>query len=66
MQFKNDIEFDVNTTKSTRFNTAVNTANINAYTPEEIINFVKEKKKSGELEKSVATYLEQSSKMHEK
>ncbi len=66
MQFNNDIEFDVNTTKSTRFNTAVNAGNRNAYTPEEILSFVKAKKRSGELDKRVVKHLEQSSKMHEK
>lgn len=66
MQFKNDIKLDINNIKNTRFNTAVNSENRNAYTPEEIISFIKAKKRSGELEKRVAAHLEQSSKMHEK
>lgn len=66
MQFENDIEFNVNNTHKTKFNTAVNTDNMNAYTPEEIIAFVKAKKRSGELEKRLVPQRKESSKMHEK
>lgn len=39
--------------KSNEFQTAINKDNLNAYSPDEIINFLKEKKKTGELDKKI-------------
>lgn len=39
--------------KNNEFNSAINSENTNAYSPEEIIGFLKEKKKSGELDKKI-------------
>jgi len=66
MSFKNDISFEKNNANRTRFNSAVNTRNLNAYTPEEIIRFVKKRKANGELDQKIATHQKQRSPMHTK
>jgi hypothetical protein len=39
--------------KNNEFHSAINNENMNAYSPDEIIGFLKEKKKSGELDKKI-------------
>lgn len=39
--------------KNNEFQSAINNENLNAYSPEEIVGFLKEKKKNGELDKKI-------------
>lgn len=66
LSFRNDINFEKNKAKRTKFNSAVNSKNLNAYTPEEIKRFIKKRKANGDLDKKIATYKKQTSPMHAK
>ncbi len=48
--FKNTLHRDYSTLKKNRYNSAVNEEHRNAYTPREILTFIKAKKASGELD----------------
>ncbi|MBS1626098.1 MAG: C1 family peptidase [Bacteroidetes bacterium] len=53
--FKNTLHRDYNTLKKNRYNSAVNAEHRNAYTPREILTFIKAKKASGELDAKART-----------
>ncbi len=53
--FSNKKKPTVSYLKSNEFNTAINETNPNTYSPQEIIGFLKEKKRTGELDKKVMT-----------
>ncbi len=52
-KFENNKKINPALLKNNEFNSAINSENLNAYSPEEIIGFLKEKKKSGELDKKI-------------
>jgi len=57
-KFENDIPFSFENIKRSKYNTIVNYENRNAYTSEEIIEFLKKEKRSGRLDKKIQEYLE--------
>jgi len=59
--FRNALAADIKNLKGTSFNTAISTNYPNAYTPEEIREFIKEKARSGELKKKAAMIATQTS-----
>jgi hypothetical protein len=61
-EFKNPVEISPKNIKRSEFNTSVTTANKNAYTPEEILEFFKKEKESGAINKKVNQYLERAKK----
>lgn len=50
-KFENKQKITPTLLKNNEFRSAINSENLNAYSPEEIIGFLKEKKRSGELDK---------------
>lgn len=64
--FKNDITVNKQNIKKSEFNSAVTAKNRNAYTPEEIIEFFKKEKISGNIDKKVDEYVQQKAKLNSK
>jgi C1A family cysteine protease len=58
-QFENDIPFSVENIKKSKYNSIVNEENRNAYTSEEIIEFLKKEKRSGRLDKKIQSYIDE-------
>ena len=61
--FKNEIEVNRENIKRSKFNTAVNEKNRNAYTPEEIKAFFKKEKMNGNLDKKIDEYVQRNAKL---
>lgn len=57
-KFENDIPFSFENIKRSKYNTIVNNENRNAYTPEEIIEFLKKEKRSGRLDKKIQNHMD--------
>ena len=50
---KNDLEVNLNNLRLSKFNTSIGEKNRNAYTPQEILQFVKAKYQSGEIRQKI-------------
>jgi hypothetical protein len=59
LSFQNPLAPDRQNLFSNNYNTSVNAANPNAYTPEEIIQFLKEQKTSGKLQQKIDAFAKQ-------
>lgn len=62
--FKNEVEFNKEKTRRTKYNSAVTQDFRNAYTPEEIIEFFKKEKISGRLDGKVDEYVQRNAQLN--